>query len=461
MGDQRVKIKKYFKRKAYDEMLQWKQKAAPDYVLFLKGARRTGKSTLAEKFGAENYKSYILIRFDKASPQIKSLFTDSLDDLDTFFNVLQLAYKKRLYPRESLIILDEIQLFPLARQALKTLLEDGRYDYIETGSLATVQKGNAEILVPSEEYPINVNPMDFEEYLWANDDEITMGILREHFQSKKEFGTQMLHSIMKKYREYMCVGGMPQAVSAYIESHDFGKVDFVKQSILNLYNSDMESQQEENSDHAVSFFNRIPSELSKHDKRYVVSHIDKNARVREFGGAIKWLQDARIINIAEKITELSVAFNLNAEDSSFKCYLCDTGLLISLAYKDRPYLENELYGNILADKLQVNEGMLIENMVAQSLTANGHQCFFYKKEDKENKKVYEVDFAIREKSRIRLIEVKSGRSDSIKSLKKAKGIYGKSISEMIVLHAGEMKRGTEETGDKDIIYMPYFMAGLL
>jgi len=453
--------KTYFKRKVYDNMVFWKENAAPDYALFLKGARRTGKSTLAERFGCENYKSYILIRFDKASPLIKSLFTDSLDDLDNFFNVLQVVYKKKLYKRESLIILDEIQLFPLARQALKTLLEDGRYDYIETGSLATVQKRNLEILIPSEEYPINVNPMDFEEFLWAIGDEFTMDIIKEHFLSKKEFGTQLLHSIMKRYREYMCVGGMPQAINAYIETKDFGKVDFVKQGILNLYSSDMESQQEQNSDHAINFFNRIPSELSKHDKRYVVSHIDKNARVRDFGGAIKWLDDARIINIAQKVTELSVAFNLSADDSSFKCYLSDTGLLVSLAYKDRPYLENELYGSILADKLQVNEGMLIENLVAQSLAANGHQVYFYKKEDKSEKKVYEVDFVIREKNRIKLVEVKSSGSKCIKSLKKAKEAYGKTISEMIVLHSGEIKRGKEETGDKDIIYLPYFMACML
>ena len=292
-------------------------------------------------------------------------------------------------------------------------------------------------------------------------DDITMEIMRNHYKSKKAFGSQIYHEIMKRYRHYMCVGGMPQAVEAYIKNKDFSEADSVKQSIISLYCTDMEYQQEENSDHVVNFFERIPSELSKHDKRYVLSHIDSNARIRDYGGAIKWLDDAKIINLAQKVSKLTVAFNLTADDRSFKCYLLDTGLLVTLTYRDKDYLENELYRNILADKLHVNEGMFIENLVAQALVANGHRCYFYRKEDVDEKKTYEVDFVIRDVNKLKLVEVKSSGSKYIKSLKKAEEIYGKSIEEMVVLHHGDIKKGKIEIGDKDIIYLPYFMACLL
>ncbi len=448
----------YFKRKIYDQMLEWKNDYAPKYALFLKGARRTGKTYLAKKLGKEEYETYITISFDRASSNIKELFVESLEDLDYLFNTLEITYKTHLIERKSLIILDEIQLFPQARQALKTLLEDGRFDYVETGSLATIEKKNKDILIPSEEHPLEVQPLDFEEFLWAQGDDFTVDTIRKHFETLKPFGSQMLRSIKKSFREYMCVGGMPQAVEEYIDSKNFGKTDYVKQGILSLYRSDMSEQQEENSDHVINFFDRIPSELSKQDKRYVISHLEKSARVREYQGAIKWLNEAKIINIVPKVSDISVAFNLFTNDSSFKCYLLDTGLLVSLAYRDRPYLENELYRYILEDRLQVNEGMLIENIVAQCLKANGHVLYFYKKEIENTKKTYEVDFVIRKGNKINLIEVKSSESNSIKSLKMVKDIYGKTISNLYVLHDGEIKIGTKDTNDEGIIYLPYFMA---
>ena len=373
-----------FERKVYQEILKWKREYAPKYALFLKGARRVGKTTLAEKLGKEEYRSYILVRFDQTGDDINRLFTDSLRDLDSLFNTLQFEYNTRLYPRESLIILDEIQFFPPARQALKTLLEDGRYDYVETGSLATITKKSKDILIPSEEYPVDILPMDFEEYLWANNNDMIMPVLREHIESLKPMGG-MHQPIMKAFREYMLVGGMPQAVTAFVESKDFGRVDFAKQQILNLYRQDMEDQEEENPEYVTNFFERIPSELSKHDKRYVLSHINPNARIRDYKDPIKWLDEAMIINIANNVDDPSAALNLSTIEPSFKCYMMDTGLLISLAYKERPYLENSLYKSILLDKLHVNEGMIIENMVAQCLRANGHKAFFYKKVNKETK----------------------------------------------------------------------------
>ena len=436
-------------------MLKWKKDYAPNYALFLKGARRVGKTTLAEKLGKEAYRSYILVRFDQVNEDIRNLFINSLLDLDTLFNTLQLVYGTRLYVRESLIIFDEIQLFPLARQALKTLLEDGRYDYLETGSLASVTKKSKDILIPSEEYTVEIYPMDFEEYLWAKGDDITFPIMKQHFESLKPMGGAH-QQIMKTFREYMMIGGMPQVVSAYLKNKDFEQADFVKQQIINLYKQDMEDQQEENSEYVTNFFDRIPSELSKHDKRYVLSHIDDNARIKNYRDPIRWLDEAMIINLANNVDDPSAAFNMAIIDPSFKCYLMDTGLLISLAYRDRPYLENELYKAILLDKLHVNEGMIIENITAQCLKTNGHNVYFYRQINKESKRTtLEIDFLIRKENKVIPIEVKSGDNRSIKSLIKLKGIFGKKIGNGIVLHHGEIDV------KEDILYLPYYMASLL
>ena len=444
-----------FERKIYQEMLKWKEQFAPKYALFLKGARRVGKTTLAEKLGREQYRSYILVRFDQVTPEIRSLFVDSLMDLDNLFNTLQFVYNTRLYPRESLIILDEIQLFPLARQALKTLLEDGRYDYLETGSLASIKKKSKDILIPSEEYPIEVLPMDFEEFLWANGNDFIYPVLKDHFDHFKPMG-QMHQQSMKAFREYMLVGGMPQAVDAYVQSRDFGRVDFVKQQILSLYRSDMEEQEEENPKYITNFFDRIPAELSKHDKRYVLTHIDQNARVREYKGPIRWLDEAMIVNIANNVDDPSAAFNLSISDPSFKCYMTDTGLLVSLAYKDRPYLDNEIYRDMLLDKLHINEGMILENMVAQCLRTNGHNAYFYKQTNKESKKTeIEIDFLIRRENKVVPVEVKSGGKKELKSIERLKATFGKRVGNGIVLHHGEL---IDHDG---IQFMPYYMAPFL
>ncbi len=448
-----------FKRKIYDEMLKWKREYAPKYALFLKGARRVGKTTLAEKLGREEYRSYILVRFDQTEESINRLFTESLRDLDMLFNTLQFAYNTRLYQRESLIILDEIQLFPPARQALKTLLEDGRYDYLETGSLATITKKSKNILIPSEEYPLDVLPMDYEEYLWANGNDMIIPALREHLSSLKPMGSLHQH-IMKSYREYMLVGGMPQVVSAFTESKDFEKVDFAKEQIINLYQQDMNDQEEENPEYVTNFFDRIPSELSKHDKRYVLTHVDPNARIRDYKGPIRWLDEAMIINIANNADEPDAALNLSIADPSFKCYLMDTGLLITLAYRDRPYLENELYKSVLLDKLQVNEGMLLENMAAQNLRAKGRRVHYYKETSKETKKtVMDIDFLIRDGNKLVPIEVtsgeKSGEKKSVKSLMAFKEKFGKKVGRGIALHHGEIRP------EENILWLPYYMAAVL
>ena len=444
-----------FERKIYREMLHWKESFAPKYALFLKGARRVGKTTLAEKLGREAYDSYILIRFDNVDASIRNLFVESLRDLDTFFMQLQLEYRTQLFPRKSLIILDEIQLFPPARQALKTLLEDGRYDFLETGSLAGITKKSKDILIPSEEYTLEVLPMDFEEFLWAQDDRMTFPVLRDYFGKRKSMGA--LHQvILKSFREYMLVGGMPQVVSAFLPDKNFEKADFVKHEILRLYKQDMQEQNEEKSEYVGNFFEQIPSELSKHDKRFVISHIDPQARLREYRGPVRWLDEAMVVNLAFNVEDPSVAFNLGITDSSFKCYLTDTGLLVTLAFYDGTYMDNDLYKAVLLDRLQVNEGMLVENVVAQCLRSGGHKAYFYAKRDaKTRKTVMEIDFLMRKGKKVVPLEVKSGKSLSIKSLERIKATYGSRIGDGIVLHHGEVK---EQDG---ILFLPYYAAAVL
>jgi len=446
------------KRKKYQEMLAWKKDYAPNYALFLKGARRIGKTTLAEEFGKNEYKSFMTINFQKANDIVKDLFVNGLMDLDTFFSTLELIYKKKLYKNESLIILDEIQLFPEARQALKTLLEDKRFDYIETGSLAGIisKSKDKQILIPSEEIELNISPLDFEEFLWAIGDESTMPIIRDKKSTLKPFGQAMMKEIMHKFRIYMCIGGMPQAVIQYITTKDFSKVDFVKRQIITLYRNDMKEQTVVNKDYVGNLFENIPSELSKHDKEYVLSHINASARIAQYNNSLGWLEDAMIINVARKVNEPSVALSLSMDDVRFKIYLVDTGLLINLAFDDGAFLDNEYYRQILTDKLHINEGMFVENVVAQCLRSNNHKIRYHVKTDKQNKKtVREVDFIIRDKNKLIPIEVKSSNNFTTKSLNDFRNVYSDKVGRGIILCDLDIKTEGEN------IYMPYFMASVL
>ncbi len=447
------------KRKVYDKMLEWKNEHAPDYALFLKGARRTGKTTIAEELGEREYKSYITINFQKASDEIKNLFVNGLMDLDLFFVAIEKVYKKKLYPHESLIILDEIQLFPKARQALKTLLEDKRFDYIETGSLAGIrQKSRKEkILIPSEEEHIEMYPLDFEEFLWATENDFdTFPLIRSHLEDKKPFGQALCRELLKKFRTYMCVGGMPQAVIKYMETKDFAKVDFTKKNIVNLYHEDINDQDDVNIDHLFNLFDNIPSELSKHDKQYVISHADKSARLAFYKESIGWLEDAMIVNVARNVSEPSTALSLSLDDLRFKMYLVDTGLLIDLAFADGSYFDNEYYNAILFDKLHINEGMFIENLVAQCLASNGHKLRYHSKVDPALKKtVREIDFIIRKKNKIIPIEVKSSNNFTTKSLLDFKKSFSDKVGESIVLSNADIYM------EDRILYLPYFMAAVL
>lgn len=450
------------KRKVYDKLITWKEKYAPDYALFLKGARRVGKTTIAEEFAEKEYKSYIKINFQEANNTIKDLFVNSLMDLDYFFNILQMQYKVKLYPRNSLIILDEIQLFPLARQALKTLLKDRRFDYIETGSLAGITKKSkgSEILIPSEEYVVEMFPLDFEEFLWANNDVFSMDIIRDHYQKLIPFGQHLNADIFRKFREYMCVGGFPQAVLKYVITKDFEQVDFVKKEILTLYRNDIKEQREENSEYIGNILDNIPSELSKHDfisktNEFHLSHINKNARLREYAGPIRWLDEAMILNIARNTSDPSPALMLNLSEQRFKCYLMDTGLLINLSFGDGEYLDNDFYKAILTDKLHVNEGMFIENIIAQCLRTNGHKIVFYIEYNNHNQLSTEIDFLIRKDKKVIPIEAKSGRKYTTKSLVQFKKKFSNKIGMQYILHEGDIKR------EGEIVYFPYYIASIL
>lgn len=449
---------KILKRKAYEKIKNWKENNAPDYALFIKGARRTGKTTLAEEFGRKEYKSFITVNFQEANDSIKNLFVNELMNLDYVFSTLELAYRTKLYPGQSLIILDEIQLFPEARQALKTLLKDKRFDYIETGSLAGITQKckKKEILIPSEEEELEIFPLDFEEFLWALDDDLTMDIIRQHAEKYSPFGQTQLRLIMNSFRQYMCVGGMPQAVIKYAETKDFSKVDFVKKTIISLYRNDLKDQTDVNSDYVGNLFENIPSELSKHDKEFVLTHVNSSARLERYRQSIGWIEDAMIANVARNITEPSTVLSLTMESDRFKMYLGDTGLLINLAFADGSYLDNDYYRAILLDKLHINEGMLVENMVSQCLRANGHNLRYHNKADKKTKKtIREVDFLIRKNRKIIPIEVKSSSGFKTKSLMDFRKVYSDKVSIGIVLHEGDIKK------EGDIIYLPYFMAAVL
>ena len=446
------------KRKTYEELLKWKKEYAPEYALFLKGARRVGKTTIAEELGKNEYKSFITINFQSTNDTVRDLFVNSLLDLDYFFNVIQLQYGKKLYKRASLIILDEIQLYPLARQALKTLLADGRYDYIETGSLAGIKKKteSSEILIPSEEYAVEMFPLDFEEFLWATDDEFTFPIIKSSYEKVKPLGN--LHKdIFRKFREYMCVGGMPQAVVKYVQTKDFEKVDFAKKEILALYRNDIKNQKEENSTYLGNILDNIPSELSKHEKSssFKLSHVDKNARYREYSSPLTWLSEAMIVNVARNVTDPSPALTLSMDDERFKCYLLDTGLLINLSFGDGTFMDNEFYKAILTDRLHINEGMFVENAVAQSLRSNGHKILFYVEYNDKGKPVMEIDFLIRKAKKVVPVEVKSGREFAAKSLRNFKTKFSNKVGLQYVLYDGDIKR------DEEVIYLPYYMAAVL
>ena len=449
------------KRKIYNDILKWKMESNGKTALLIEGARRVGKSYIALEFAKENYKSYILIDFSKVSKEVKELFDNYLDNLDYLFTYLSEYFGVKLYERESLIIFDEIQFCPRARSAIKHLVADHRYDYIETGSLISIKKNVKDILIPSEEEKIKLNPMDYEEFLWAMGNDTLMDFIRKCFNEKKSLGSALHRKAMDYFKEYLIVGGMPQAVAEYRNTRDFQKTDKIKRNILKLYREDIKKYTDELYLKVEKIFDMIPSELSKHEKKINISELDENLRFRNYEGAFYWLSDAGLINIAYNTTEPNIGLEKIANKNSLKCYMFDTGLLLSMTFNEKNLINEEIYKKILFNKLTFNEGMITENVVAQMLTASNHKLYFFSRNNRNNSSdTMEIDFLISSdkitsKHNIIPIEVKSGERYTYSSLKKLNSKYKDYLEKSIIIHTKDLKE------EDNILYLPIYMTGLL
>lgn len=449
------------KRKIYTELLKWKKEDAGRTALLIDGARRVGKSYIVEAFAKAEYLNYILIDFNRASKEVTDLFHNYLDNLDMFFMYLASFYNVKLYERETLIIFDEVQLFPRARSAIKYLVTDGRYDYIETGSLMSIKKNVRDIVIPSEEHHIRMYPLDFEEFMWALENETLMDFIRICFKEKKPLGQALHRKAMDYLRQYLIVGGMPQAVEAYIQTRDFDRVDRVKRDILDLYRADIVKHAEGYEMKVEQIFDDIPAQLQKHDKKFRLSSLKKEARFRDYEDALFWLNDAMIVNTAYNSTAPNIGLKLNMDRMTLKCYMADTGLLISHAFDENGIVSEELYKKLLFDKLEVNKGMIVENIVAQMLTAGGRKLYFYSNSSRDDASSrMKIDFLIAKskisnRHNISPIEVKSSKNYTLSSIRKFMVKYGEQLHVPYVLHTGDLK---VEAG---ITYLPLYMATLL
>lgn len=438
----------HFKRKIYDSMLKWKQERNGETALLIQGARRIGKSTIAEEFARKEYKSYILIDFSKVSKEVNDLFHD-VSDLNYILLRLQFIFQVELYERKSVIIFDEVQLQPLARQAIKHFVKDGRYDYIETGSLISVRSKSRNIIIPSEETKIDMYPMDFEEFRWALGDKATIPLLRKAFESKTALGDAVHRKLMRDIRLYMLVGGMPQAVSAYIKTNNFMAVDRVKRDIIALYEEDFVKI--DNSGRAKAMYNAIPAQLSRNTSRYQVGKAVPDEKIDRVINIIKDMEDSMTTNIAFHTDDPNIGLALTKNQEYFKMYTSDTGLFVTLAFKDSDVTENVIYEKLLSDKLSTNLGYVYENLIAQMLRATGKNLFYHTIPYAEGKKYYEVDFIITDKHKISPIEVKSSGYKSHKSLDEFCTKYSDRIINKYVIYTKDYKR------EGGVEYIPVYM----
>ena len=445
-----------FKRKIYSKILQWKTNSSGKTALLIEGARRIGKSTIVEEFAKNEYESYLLLDFTKASKDVINLF-DDLSDLQFFFLSLQSLTGVKLQPGKSCIIFDEVQFCPKARQAIKHLVKDGRYDYIETGSLISIKKNIKDILIPSEERRIEMFSMDFEEFLWAIGKENTFDLIRYSFEYLRPLGDGVNRQLMRLFRLYILVGGMPQSVSEYLNSSNFESVDAVKRDILNLYIEDFEKI--DNKGRAANIFKSIPSELARNTLKYRVGDVIANARISRLSEIFGDIHKSMTVNFAYHSNDPGVGFALHANPDNFKMFLADTGLFISLAFMERDFTENIIYRKLLSDKLPTDLGYVFENVVAQLLRTSGNSLYYYtfKEEDNSEKqtKSYEIDFMISRKDKICPIEVKSSGYKTHKSLDKFQQKFSSRISQRYLLYTKDIRK------EKDIICLPVYMTGLL
>ena len=443
---------KVLKRKIYDKLAAWKRESDGRTALLIEGARRVGKSTIAEEFARNEYKSYILIDFSTASKTVKDLF-DDISDLSYIFLQLQLIYQTDLFERDSLIIFDEVQFCPKARQAIKALVKDHRYDYLETGSLISIKRNVKDILIPSEERKINMYPMDFEEFCLARGDSTTTKILQKLYTEKKPLGDQASRKLMRDFRLYMLVGGMPQAVSEYLSSNNFRKVDEIKRDILYLYEEDFNKIDETGK--AAALFRSIPAQLNSGSSRYQVSSVLSYERAGSVLDLVDEMRESKTVLVSYHANDPGAGMQASTNPGKFKLFLADTGLFTTLMFKDNDFTENVIYEKLLSDKLSSNLGYLYENMIAQTLTAGGHELFYHAMYNEKTRRNYEIDFLIARKNKICPIEVKSSGYKKHASLDAFAAKYSSRILEKYLVYTKDLsKKG-------DITCLPVYMAQFL
>lgn len=442
-----------FKRKLYTEMLQWKQDSNGTSALLIKGARRVGKSTLAKEFAKHEYDSFIAIDFAKCSKEVRDLF-DDISDLDYIFMRLQMMYKVTLRPRASVIIFDEVQKCPNARQAIKYLVEDGRYDYIETGSLLSIKQNVKGIIIPSEEDELTLNPLDYEEFKWALGDEVSVPMLRQFFEKRKSMGDEANRNLMRDFRLYMLVGGMPQAVKTYLETKNMGRVDQAKRRIIRLYEKDFIKI--DPSGMASKLFMAIPSELTRNASRYTVNApTDGDGRHDRLMEVIFDMQDSMVVNMAYHANDPNVGMALHKDTERYKMFMADTGLFITLAFWDKKFTENIIYEKLLSDKLSADLGYVYENIVAQILKANGHELYYYTWPSETSNHLYEVDFLLSNGTKIDPIEVKSSGYKTHKSLDLFCDKFSSRVNKRYLIYTKDLRK------EENITYLPVYMTQFL
>ena len=453
-----MKAEFVFKRRFYAKLLNWKAECNGSRAVLVEGARRIGKSTICEEFAKHEYKTYILIDFAVVTKKVKDLFYNHLDDLDTFFMLLQATFGVELYERNSAIIFDEVQKFPRAREAVKYLVADGRYDYIETGSLISIKENVKDIVIPSEERHLRMHPLDFEEFCWALGKEKLCDYIKTCFLERKPLERNLHNEAMLVFKQYMLVGGMPQSVLAFLKSgKNFAEADKQKRDILNLYRDDIMKIKARYRSKVLALFDQIPALLSRHEKRVVFNEIAENSYAEQYEETFFWLSNSMISNECFLCNDPNVGLSLNETRAYIKCYFCDTGLLVSHAFDENEIMENEIYKQILDDKLGLNEGMLYENMIAQMLVANGHKLFFYTHYSEEkHRNDIETDFLLSNNSKLKYkvfpIEVKSGRNYTTASLERFTQKFSERIGTAYIIHPRNL---TEKDG---IVCIPPYMA---
>lgn len=441
-----------FKRKIYDELLHWKRTDEGRTAVLIQGARRVGKSTVAEEFAKNEYETYILVDFAACSAEIRDLF-DDISDLSRIFMRLQLEYGVELHERKSVIIFDEVQLAPKARQAIKYLVKDGRYDYIETGSLISIRKNVKDILIPSEEVKLYMYPMDYEEFKWALGDTATIKLLQSCFSRKISMGDVANRKLMRDFRLYMLIGGMPQAVATYLNTNNLEKVDSVKRSIIALYDDDFNKI--DSSGSASKMFRQIPAQLTNNANRYLAWSVTGRSRNSNLSEIISEIRESMVVNIAYHANDPNVGMALHQNPNKYKLYMGDTGLFVTLAFWDKKFIDNTIYRKLLSDKLSADLGYIYENVVAQMLKVSGLELYYYTFPTDSGKHNYEVDFLIADGDKVSPIEVKSSGYKAHASLDAFCGKFSSRVMHKYIVYTKDIHK------DSDVLYLPVYMTMFL